>query len=173
MRIKKNEGNKMTKAKAETKQKKRADSNSNTSAINKFANAQTTVPLPSIVGFKTQTEIDLWEYITAARSYDDWRDIDLMMLWKWVQLEQELLKQQEFIEEEGAVVLGARGGPIENPRIRVMNLYEQRQLSIFRALGLNTTPSAKSVIVRNQAEEQKARRILDSADSLLAGASLN
>ena len=161
----------MSKAKTATQQ--RTKSSTASGKVNQFAIAQTTVPLPGVVEFRSQIEVDLWEYVTAARSYDDWRDIDLMLLWKWVQLEKELLDQQEMVDKEGAVVLGARGGPIENPRIRIMNLYETRQLSIYRALGLNITKSDPRVIVRNQVEEQKARRVLQSADSLLAGATMN
>ena len=156
-----------------TDKSKRADSSSAAGKVNQFANAQTTVPLPGVVEFATQMEVDLWEYVTAARSYEDWRDIDLMLLWKWVMLEKELLDQQELVVKEGAVVQGARGGPIENPRIRIMNLYETRQLSIYRALGLNVTKSDPRVIKRNQVEEQKARRILQGADDLLAGSIMN
>ena len=156
-----------------TDKSKRADSSSAAGKVNQFANAQTTVPLPGVVEFATQMEVDLWEYVTAARSYDDWRDIDLMLLWKWVKLEQDLIAQQEAVDKEGVVVTGARGGPIENPRIRIMNLYEQRQLSIYRALGLNITKSDPRVVKRNAAEEQKARRVLQSADDLLAGATIN
>ena len=161
----------MTKTK--TTQQQRTKSSSAEGLANKFANVQTTVPLPGVVSFTSQIEVDLWEYVTAARSYEDWRDIDLMLLWKWVMLEKELLDQQELVVKEGAVVQGARGGPIENPRIRIMNLYETRQLSIYRALGLNVTKSDPRVIKRNQVEEQKARRILQGADDLLAGSIMN
>ena len=163
----------MTKKTATKQQNHRTKANTVSGAIKHFSNAQTPIPLPDVVEFSSQMEVDLWEYVTQTRNIQDWRDIDLMLLWKWVQLEKELLDQQEMVDKEGAVVLGARGGPIENPRIRIMNLYETRQLSIYRALGLNITKSDPRVIVRNQVEEQKARRILDSADSLLAGASLN
>jgi len=156
-----------------TDKSKRTESSSVDGKVNQFANAQTTIPLPGVVKFSSEMEVELWEYVTAARSYDDWRDIDLMLLWKWVKLEQDLIAQQAAVDEEGVVVTGARGGPIENPRIRIMNLYEQRQLSIYRALGLNVTKSDPRVVKRNAAEEQKARRILKGADDLLAGATLN
>ena len=156
-----------------TDKSKRTESSSIDGKVNQFANAQTTIPLPGVVKFSSEMEVELWEYVTAARSYDDWRDIDLMLLWKWVKLEQDLIAQQAAVDEEGVVVTGARGGPIENPRIRIMNLYEQRQLSIYRALGLNVTKSDPRVVKRNAAEEQKARRILKGADDLLAGATLN
>ena len=157
------------------KQAKRSKDNSNsaTAALQQFSNAQTTIPLPEPVEFTSEIEIQLWEYVTASRSYDDWRDVDLMMLWKWVKLECELLAQQSLLDTEGVVVEGARGGPIENPRVRIMHLYEQRQLSIFRALGLNITKADSRTVKKHAAGEQKARRVLSAADSLLAGAKPN
>ena len=163
----------MTQQKPNTKQKNRADSNSADAAIAHFSNAQTPVPLPDVVAFTSQMEVDLWEYVTQTRSNADWRYIDLMMIWKWVKMECELLTQQDELDKEGVVVQGARGGPIENPRVRIMHLYEQRQLSIFRALGLNITKSDPRTVKKNAANEQRAHQILNEADDLLAGASMN
>ena len=163
----------MTKARATKQQNTRAHTNTATGALQHFSNAQTSVPLPDVVEFTTQMEVDLWEYVTQTRSRQDWRYVDLMMLWKWVKLECELLKQQDELDKEGVVVQGARGGPIENPRVRIMHLYEQRQLSIFRALSLNITKSDPRTIKKNAADEQKAHRIIEAADDLLAGAPMN
>ena len=151
----------------------RAKSDSATAAIKTFENATTTIPLPAGCHFTSEDELLLWESFSSARAYEDWREVDLLMLWKLVKLERELRDQQAMVEKEGVVVEGARGGPIENPRVRIMNLYEQRQLSIFRALGLNVTKSDPRVVKRNAASEQKARRVLSSADDLLAGAKPN
>ena len=166
-------GNKMTEIKAPKQQKHRTKANSVSAAAQHFKNSQTKVPLPDVVEFSSQMEVDLWEYVTQARSLDDWRYVDLMMIWKWVKMECELLKQQEELDKEGVVVQGARGGPIENPRVRIMHLYEQRQLSIFRALSLNITKSDPRVVKKNAANEQKAHRIIEAADDLLAGATMN
>ena len=163
----------MTEIKATKQQKHRTKANSASAAAQHFKNSQTKVPLPDVVEFSSQMEVDLWEYITQARSLDDWRYVDLMMIWKWVKMECELLKQQEELDKEGVVVQGARGGPIENPRVRIMHLYEQRQLSIFRALSLNITKSDPRVVKKNAANEQKAHRIIEAADDLLAGATMN
>ena len=162
-------------SKVEPKQHKvrRDNANSAKAAANRFAHLTTTIPLPVGCHFTAEVEHELWESFSSARSYADWRDVDLLMLWKLVKLERELRAQQELVEEEGAVVLGARGGPIENPRVRIMNLYEQRQLSIFRALGLNVTKSDPRIVKNNAAEDQKARRILAKADDWLAGPIMN
>ena len=163
----------MTKKTAAKQQNLRTHGNSVTGALKHFSNAQTPIPLPDVVEFSSQMEVDLWQYITQTRSRDDWRYVDLMMIWKWVKMECELLKQQEELDKEGVVVEGARGGPIENPRVRIMHLYEQRQLSIFRALSLNITKSDHRAVKKNAADEQKAMRIIEAADDLLAGAPMN
>ena len=151
----------MSKQATKLKQKYRDAHSGNGAALTHFSNVQTPVPLPEVVSFKNQLEVDLWEYVTQTRSKSDWRYIDLMMIWKWVKMECELLSHQALVDEEGSVIIGARGGPIENPRVRIMHMYEQRQISIFRALGLNITKSDPRTLKKNAATEQNARKILE------------
>ena len=127
-----------------------------------FANVDMKVELPAGYKFKNKQEERVWDVLAAARVPSDWREHDLLTLYKIMKLEIELKVQQAHFEKEGALLEGARGGPIENPRCRILDVMERRQLALIRSLSMNVTGSDTRVMKRQAATAQNTKAIAQS-----------
>jgi hypothetical protein len=78
----------------------------------------------------------LWPQFASARMRGDWREFDLLLLAKIVQLEVEIRATRAGIKAQGATIENRRGTPIDNPLYRVLDLLQRQQLALIRCLSL-------------------------------------
>ena len=124
-----------------------------------FSSVNVEIEPPAGYKFSNAQERKVWKALVAGRAASDWRELDLFSVWKIMKLEVEAQQQQKLLEEEGAVIVGARGGPIENPRMRILDVLERRQIALLRTISLNVTKSDPRVVKRQAETAQKAAAV--------------
>lgn len=117
------------------------------------------VPVPQGIVFNGPEEKLLWNQITRARPVDEWRTVDLLLVAKIVILEIQIREQEGLLEEEGVILKSNKNWPMENPRFRVLNQMQSRQLTIVRALALNTTGDTA---IKKDAKSKKTETVTDA-----------
>ena len=100
------------------------------------------VPVPDGVLFSTDQEMVLWRQFTAARSKDTWREFDLLLIAKMVNLEINIRRYNQELNENGVVIENKRGTPVENPLLRVVDTLQRQQLAMIRSLSLGVSSQA-------------------------------
>lgn len=100
------------------------------------------VPVPDGVLFSTDQEMVLWRQFTAARSRDTWREFDLLLIAKMVNLEINIRRYNQELNENGVVIENKRGTPVENPLLRVVDTLQRQQLAMIRSLSLGVSSQA-------------------------------
>lgn len=128
-----------------------------------YASAGKFIEPPFGFKLKTEQEKHLWAAFTAARSHDDWMSHDLVMLVKIVHLEVDIRKIREVLDEEGMIILNARGTKVENAALRVYDTLLRMQLAAIRSLSINSTASEKSTVEKSAKEDQKALKKMQEA----------
>ena len=124
------------------------------------------IPVPKGFAFKSEEEVDLWRTFTSARSPGDWLPHDLVMVAKIVELEVKIREFKANLEREGYIVENQRGTMVENAYFRVYQTALVMQMTIIRALSMNSSASDKNTL-RNQAkDDQKAVKKLEQAGPL-------
>ena len=123
-------------------QKKRSDKNSVTAALGGFKGAIESVPLPQGVELRSEDEMVIWGQFTRARAREDWRDMDLLLLAKFVRMEADIRQHQAAVEEQGVIIENQRGTPIPNPLLAIIDTVERRQLAVIRSMSLNQQASS-------------------------------
>jgi len=151
--------------------KKRPDKNSTTAMVKAFANIGDGVAPPDGIDLSNDQERIVWEQFTRARSKDDWREIDLVLVAKAVKIELNIRRYQEQLDQQGAILENARGTQIENPLFRVIDTLQRQQLAIMRSMSINKTGTDPRTVDGKAKTERKARRVADKSDDLLASRS--
>ena len=121
--------------------KKRLDKNSLTEAVSGFQGSIASVPTPEGVTLKTEEEIIIWEQYTRARSIEDWRDVDLLVVAKIVKCEVDMRKHQETLDKSGVLIKNNKNALVANPLIAVIDMLQRQQLSLIRSISLNQQAS--------------------------------
>lgn len=112
---------------------------------------------PAGCTFANGEEKALWAIFTRARVPDDWRDLDLVNLFKVVQMEFAIREQTRLLESEGFVLPGARGDMVKNPRLGILRSLQTLQLQLLRALKVHAVPDSPS----SMASRAREARLLD------------
>ena len=148
----------------------RKGANSVSRSVSAFNAANNVIEPPIGYELEDEQELLLWDTFTRARSADDWRQMDLLLVHKLVKMETDLKKQRELLEKEGYILTNQRGTDVENPRVRIMDSLERRQLAVIRSMSLNVTASDPRTVKKQAADDAKAHRTLkeQGVDSLLA-----
>ena len=90
--------------------KKRSDKNSATSAVAGFVGAiNDRIPLPAGVELRSEAELIIWHQFTRARMRSDWRDMDLILLAKIVNMEADIRAAQIELDAMGIMIENKRG----------------------------------------------------------------
>jgi hypothetical protein len=146
----------------------RAGANSVGRVAEAYANAveAQSIPVPKGFNFGTPEEKDLWVTFSSARSPEDWLPHDLVMLAKVVELEVKIREFKANLEREGYIVENQRGTMVENAFFRVYQTALVMQLTIIRALSMNSTSSEKQTIRTQAKEDQKAVKNLEKKGPL-------
>ena len=141
-------------------QKKRSDKNSVTAAVEGFRGVMSSVPLPQGIELRSDEEMVIWDQFTRARTREDWRDMDLILLAKVVRMEADIRKHQETLDRSGVLIKNKRETLIVNPLISVIDTLERRQLAVIRSMSLNQMHSDPRTI------NASARATLDAKSSM-------
>jgi len=145
-------------------QKTRSDKNSVTSAVQGFQGALKTIEPPESVKLTTDEEHILWGQFTRARAPEDWRDVDLVLIAKIVQMEVELRNYKEQLLKSGAIIENKRGTNVVNPLVSLIDTIERRQLSVIRSLGLNQQHSDPRTLNARASQLKENRDTLQNLD---------
>lgn len=128
------------------------------------------VALPAGCAFASDEERALWAIYTQARVPDDWRGLDLLSLFKIVQLEAQIREQSRLLEKEGYMLSGSGGRLTKNPRLGVVRSLLGLQLQLLRLLKIHALPDAP-LSVANRARDARHFNSASSQaqDGLLSG----
>jgi P27 family predicted phage terminase small subunit len=114
-----------------------------------------------------------WVEVVNSKPHDYFNAGDVHLLKLYCRVAADIDRLDREIEQEGSVVLNARGNPIVNPRVVVRSLAETRLLSLATKLRLQPTARYNAEQDRNQSDkkraaESSARLMMDDDDDLLA-----
>lgn len=150
--------------------KKRLDKNSVTKAVEGFASIFEDVPLPEGVSLRTEEEKTIYRQFSRARTREDWRDLDLILLAKITKLEADIRQHTATLDVSGILIKNKRETLIVNPLISVIDTLERRQLAIIRSMSLNQTANDPRTINMPARNENEVRALVNdnSLETLLA-----
>ena len=137
--------------------KKRLDKNSLTEAVSGFQGSIASVPIPEGVSLKSEEEVIIWEQLTRARSREDWRDVDLLVVAKIVKTEADMRKHQETLDKSGVLIKNNKNALVANPLIAVIDTLQRQQLSLIRSISLNQQASDPRTL-NGRASDNNANR---------------
>lgn len=142
-------------------QKRRSDKNSVTASVEGFRGAIQSVPLPDGVVLRSDEEVVIWEQFTRARTREDWRDMDLLLLAKVVRMEADIRRHQDTLDRSGVLIQNKRGTLVPNPLIAVIDTLERRQLAVIRSMSLNQMAGDPRTINGAAKSSGQARTVMD------------
>lgn len=148
-------------------------------ALNRFGNEKTTRPNRStsaVVGFvyainnfilllagmelRRDAELIIWHQFSRFLARSHWRDMDVILLAKTVQMEANICAAQIELDAMGTMFENKRGAPIANPFLLVIDTLELRQLAVIRSMSLNEPASDPRTINGSAKVEGEARAAL-------------
>lgn len=96
--------------------------------------------------------------------------MDLITLARIVTLEIFIREQWAKLQEEGVIMINARGTQIANPRFNVYDQSVRQQAALIRSMSLNATESDYRTVAKSARQEEAAAKIIKDkgAESLLA-----
>ena len=155
--------------------KSRGDKNSTAAVVAGFQGPMGSVPLPEGVLLRSDEERVIWGQFSRARSREDWRDMDLLLLAKVVRLEADIRQHQTALDASGVILENRRGTPIPNPLLAVIDTLERRQMAVIRSMSLNQTASDPRTLNGAANNEGKSSDLLRDmwASGLIAKPGMN
>ena len=124
---------------------------------------------PEGIEFRSEEEEVVWHQFVGARARNDWRDMDLILLYKIVEVEVDIRKYKKRLDDEGAIVENKRGTLVENALFRVLDTLIRQQMTIIRSMSLNSNGDARQHRTNAKAQEDAKRAVKKNGPlSLLA-----
>ena len=77
-----------------------------------------------------------WDGIILSRAHDEWTKADLVVAAQLARTQADIEKQQQLLDCEGAVIDNARGTPVMNPRVSVLEGLARREMALMRTLRM-------------------------------------
>lgn len=114
-----------------------------------------------------------WDGIVRARAYDEWSSADLVVAAQLARCQRDIEVESEKLESEGTTTENARGTPVMNPRVTVLEQLARREMALMRTLRLGgkAAGDARDEAFR-RANQRAAERVRDELrnedDELLA-----
>jgi hypothetical protein len=115
-----------------------------------------------------EDELVIWGQFTRARAHDGWRDFDLLLVAKAVQIEADVRKYKKSLKDGGPIIKNDRGTPIPNPFLSIIDALQRQQLAIIRSLSLNQAPQDPRTLNGQGREFARLGRSVGSFDDLIA-----
>ncbi len=114
----------------------------------------TVIEPPEGITFETEEKQTLWRQFTAARAPDAWREFDLLIIAKMVEIEINIRKHNKMIERTSAIIENKRGTMVENPLLRVVDTLQRQQLAMIRTLSLGVSSNTACDLNRSGSKAQ-------------------
>ena len=83
--------------------------------------------------------------IVCGRAPKEWTPFRVTLAAQLAQSQAELFRQRQMMKNEGAVIENARGTPVANPRVTVMQQMSQQVLALTRSLALHVKDDPRDV----------------------------
>ena len=146
----------------------RLGANSTLTAVAAAGEATKDIPLPEGVILRDEAEMTIWRQFTRARTAQDWREMDLILLAKVVRTEADIRKHQEMLDTTGPFLKNPKGTPIANPLFGIIDTLQRMQLALIRSMSLTQTETDPRT--KNAAGFQQTgfRNLIDGMDDLIA-----
>ena len=93
---------------------------------------------PPGVELETDELRQIWDQFTRARTPEDWRDLDLLLLVKAVRFEAKIRELETVIQAEGMIIASPKGTPMKHPAIEIQDGYLRQMLAVIRSMSLGT-----------------------------------
>lgn len=110
-----------------------------------------------------------WLAIVRARARDEWTDVQLVVAAQLARCQADIEREQARLDAESSVIENARGTPVMNPRVTVLEQLARREMAIMRSLQL---AGSGRDLVKARSLESQARQvrseIASEEDELLA-----
>ena len=110
-----------------------------------------------------------WLAIVRARARDEWTDVQLIVAAQLARCQADIEREQQTLDAESSVIENARGTPVMNPRVTVLEQLARREMALMRSLQLagSGRDAVKARSLEAQARQVRAE-IADEEDELLA-----
>lgn len=112
-----------------------------------------------------------WQGILLSRAHDEWTPADLVVAAQLARTQADIERQQESLDAEGTVLENARGTPVMNPRVTVLEGLARREMALMRSLRMGGKPAGDARDTANARKvERQSRALRDELedDPLLA-----
>ena len=86
---------------------------------------------------RREAELTIWHQFSRALARSHWRDMDVILLEKNVQMDANIRAAQIELDAMGMMIKNKRGAPITNPFLLVIDTLERRQRLTIRLMSLN------------------------------------
>lgn len=100
-----------------------------------------------------------WDGIVRARARMDWDDHELVVAAQLARCQCDIETESRKLDKESSVVENARGTPVANPRVSVLEQLARREMALMRSLRMggrvagDAMHEAQRAKVQRQAEE--------------------
>lgn len=154
-----------------TRGKKTLDANSAAEAVRAMANAaKPAIQPPAHISLRPGDE-PFWLGVIQARATDEWTSFDLVVGAQLARTQHDIEIEQGKLDSEGTVIENARGTPVMNPRVTVLEGLARREQAFVRTLrmGGKVAGDPRDLAGKRKIEQQsrKLREELED-DELLA-----
>lgn len=78
-----------------------------------------------------------WEGVIASRARAEWTKNDLVVASQLARCQRDIEYESQQLQDEGTVVVNARGTQVCNPRCMVLEQLARREMAIMRTLGMS------------------------------------
>ena len=95
---------------------------------------------------RREAELTVWNQFSGTLARSHWRDMDVILLKKTVQMDADIRAAQIELDAMGMMIENKRGAPIANPFLLVIDTLERRQRLIIRLMSLNQTDFAPPTV---------------------------
>ena len=95
---------------------------------------------------RREAELTIWHQFSRALARSHWRDMDVILLEKNVQMDANIRAAQIELDAMGMMIKNKRGAPITNPFLLVIDTLERRQRLTIRLMSLNQTDFAPPTV---------------------------
>jgi hypothetical protein len=77
-----------------------------------------------------------WDGIVRARGRDEWTDADLVVAAQLARCQADIERESAQLDDESTVIENARGTPVCNPRVSVLEQLARREMALMRSLRM-------------------------------------
>jgi hypothetical protein len=133
-------------------------------------------PLPNVPEHCTLRKEDLafWRSVVASRARSEWSDNDLVVAAQLARCQADIEVEQKELDNEGTVLLNARGTKVANARVAILENLARREMALMRALrmagvsGGNTSRDSDNQRILERSSRGIREALLDDDEELLA-----